>query len=298
MISPPKLTAGDRIGIVSTARSISIAELEPAVKQITEWGFIPVMGKNLFNKYHQFAGTDEQRLEDLQLFLDDDSISAILCARGGYGTVRIIDQVDFSHFAKSPKWIGGYSDVTVLLNRVNQLGVEALHCAMPVNFASNTPGSLESLRMALEGLPVNYRFKNHKHNHSGYAEGEVTGGNLSMLYSQTGSPTALDTSNKILFIEDLDEYLYHVDRMMYNLKRNHYLNKASAVLVGSMTDMNDNTVPFGFGTEEIMRNHLKENGKPYALGFPAGHQNDNNCLIFGRNASLEIGAECKLIFDE
>lgn len=298
MISPAKLKTGDRVGIISTARSISETELAPALKTISDWGLVPVTGKNLFEKYHQFAGTDDQRLEDLQTFLDDDDIAAIICARGGYGSVRIIDQIDFSRFVKNPKWVGGYSDVTVLLNRINKLGIEALHCSMPINFAKNTFTALNSIKQALFGQRLLYHFPGHPFNQNGAAEGELTGGNLSILYSQTGSPTGLDTSNKILFIEDLDEYLYHIDRMMHNLQRNDYLNPASAFLVGSMTDMNDNTVPFGFTAEEIVRDHLNRYQIPSAFGFPAGHQNDNNCLIFGRNASIESGSSCKLIFDE
>jgi muramoyltetrapeptide carboxypeptidase len=286
------------VGIISTARSITPEEVSPALKQIEAWGLKPVTGKHLFSKYHQFAGTDEQRLSDLQSFLDDESISAVLCARGGYGTVRIIDKVDFSSFLKTPKWVGGYSDITVLLNRINQLGVEALHCSMPVNFGKNTSSALETLRKALTGKHLAYQFNAHNFNRHGEAFGEVTGGNLSMLYSQTGSPTALDTRNKILFLEDLDEYLYHIDRMMQNLRRNDYLKEASAALIGGMTDMNDNTVPFGFTAEEIIRDHLEDQPYPRAFGFQAGHLDNNNCLIFGRNAMLKIGTGCELIFDE
>lgn len=286
------------MGIISTARSITPEELKPAIRQIEAWGFKPVMGKNLYEKYHQFAGSDEQRLEDLQNFLDDESIAAILCARGGYGTVRIIDEVDFSRFRKHPKWVGGYSDVTVLLNRINLLGIEALHCSMPVNFHSNTSSALESLRQALTGGRLRYKFKSHAFNRNGETEGELTGGNLSMLYSQTGSPTALETRDKILFLEDLDEYLYHIDRMMYNLRRNDYLKDTSAVLIGGMTDMNDNKVAFGFTAEEIIRDHLRAQEYPRAFGFPAGHLDNNNCLIFGRNAKLTIGTSCELVFDE
>lgn len=298
MISPPRLKPGDRVGIISTARSITPEEVAPALRQIETWGFKPVTGKNLFKKYHQFSGTDEQRLEDLQSFLDDESIAAILCARGGYGTVRIIDDVDFSRFREHPKWVGGYSDVTVLLNRINLLGIESLHCSMPVNFKANTAVALESLRKALTGEPLSYKFRSHAFNKAGETEGELTGGNLSMLYSQTGSPTALETRDKILFLEDLDEYLYHIDRMMQNLRRNDYLKGTSAVLIGGMTDMNDNTVPYGFTAEEIIRDHLRDQDYPRAFGFPAGHLDNNNCLIFGRNAKLSVGTSCELIFDE
>lgn len=297
MITPPPLKPGDRIGIISTARSITPEELQPALRLIEEWGFTAVTGRHLFARENQFAGTDEQRLDDLQRFLDDESIGAILCARGGYGTVRIIDQVDFKVFTKNPKWIGGYSDVTVLLNRVNQLGIEALHCSMPVNFATNSPAALESIRQALTGEMIHYQFEAHLFNRNGEAEGELTGGNLSMLYSQCGSSTALNTSGKIVFLEDLDEYLYHIDRMLYNLRRNDYLKDAAAVLAGGLTDMNDNAVPFGRNAEEILRDHLSSFSYPRGFNFPAGHLRDNRCLIFGRRARLSIGGNCKLEFD-
>lgn len=298
MITPPSLKPGSRIGLLSTARSTSEAELAPAVKQLEAWGFEPVIARHLFARYNQFAGTDEQRREDLQNFLDDPGIDAILCARGGYGTVRIIDQVDFKGFLDQPKWVAGYSDVTVLLNRINNLGVEALHATMPVNFATNTAGAIESLRKALTGQPLSYKFEGHPFNHPGSAVGEVTGGNLSMLYSQLGSPTAIDTRNKILFLEDLDEYLYHIDRMMYNLRRNDYLKDVSGVLIGGMSDMNDNTVPFGHTAEETIRDHLTGNNYPSAFGFPSGHLSNNNCLIFGRRAELRVDDSCELIFDD
>ena len=298
MISPNKLKPGSRIGIVSTARSISAEEIQPALKIIENWGFTPVLGKNLFKAHHQFAGTDEERLEDLQQFLDDEHIDAILCARGGYGTVRIIDQADFSSFVKNPKWVGGYSDVTVLLNKINLLGIESLHCSMPINFQSNSKAALESIKTALTGGVLHYEFESHKFNNRGSAEGILTGGNLSILYSQLGSQTALNTDKSILFLEDLDEYLYHIDRMMYNLQRNDYLNDVAAVLVGGMSDMNDNSIPFGYSSEEIIHEHLKGRHYPRAYNFKAGHMEENHCLIFGRNARLESGVSCKLEFDE
>lgn len=296
MITPPALQPGDTIAIISTARKISREELGPAVAEITKRGFKVLFGKNLFEEENQFSGSDTQRTEDLQACMDNPEVKAILCARGGYGTVRIIDKVDFSRFAISPKWICGYSDVTVLHNKLCNLGVESLHSTMPVNFKTNTAQALNSLFDALAGKSIAYHFESHPYNKKGVAEGKLIGGNLSMLYSQTGSNTALQTESAILFIEDLDEYLYHIDRMMYNLKRNGYFENLAGIIVGSMSDMNDNTIPFGKTAEEIIRDHFAEYDFPVCFGFPAGHLADNRSLIMGRKVKLEVSESSSLYF--
>lgn len=288
MITPPSLQKGDTIAIISTARKISREELQPAVDEITKRGYNVQFGKNLFKEDHQFSGTDQQRAADLQSCLDDENIKAILCARGGYGTVRIIDQIDFSKFQKSPKWVCGYSDVTVLHNKISLLGIESLHSSMPINFKTNTPESLDALFELMKGKSKTYHFAPHLFNRTGKCAGILTGGNLSMLYSQCGSPTAIDTDGAILFIEDLDEYLYHIDRMMYNLKRNGYFEKLNGVIVGGMSDMNDNTIPFGKTAEEIIRDHFSEYDFPICFGFPAGHLDNNLPVVMGRKVTLEV----------
>ncbi len=298
MIRPPVLKQGDTIGILSTARKISPVELEPAIALLKEWGFKVQTAPNLFKEEHQFAGTDNERLADLQGFIDNPEIKAILCARGGYGTIRIIDDVNFSSLLKAPKWIAGYSDVTALHNQLSRIGIESLHSTMPINFSTNTTEALESLRQALIGEALSYTAPAHPFNRIGMGRGKITGGNLSMVYSQAGSRTSLETSGNILFLEDLDEYLYHVDRMMYNLKRNGYFTKPSGVIIGGMSDMNDNTIPFGETAEEIIHRHLSEFEYPVCFGFPAGHLADNRTLIFGRNATLNVSEkEVKLTFD-
>ena len=289
MISPQALEAGDTIAIISTARKISKKELEPAIQEITSRGFKVHLGKNLFKKDHQFSGTDAQRAEDLQCCLDSPHIKAILCARGGYGTVRIIDQIDFNKFKKSPKWVCGYSDVTVLHNKISALGIESLHSTMPINFATNTTASLNSLFDLLKGESTTYETGAHRFNKPGQAEGILTGGNLSMIYSQCGSDSSLRTDGAILFLEDLDEYLYHIDRMMCNLKRNGYFDKLSGVIIGSMTDMNDNTIPFGHTAEEIIHHHFADYNFPVCYGFPAGHIDHNRTLVLGRKVLLNVG---------
>lgn len=296
MITPPALKAGDTIAIISTARKISREELEPAVQEIEKRGFKVHFGKNLFAEDHQFSGTDAQRTDDLQACLDNPEIKAILCARGGYGTIRIIDNIDFSTFQKAPKWVCGYSDVTVLHNKISSLGIESLHSTMPINFPTNTTEAINSLFDSLEGKSIRHQFSSHPFNRTGKAEGTLTGGNLSMLYSQCGSPTSLDTKGAILFIEDLDEYLYHMDRMMYNLKRNGYFENLAGVIIGGMSDMNDNTIPFGKTAEEIILDHFKGYKFPICFGFPAGHVDDNRTLIMGRKIKLDVSDNPSLYF--
>ncbi len=282
------LNIGDKIGIISTARKISMEELKSSIKLLEEWGLKVVFGKNLFEEDNQFSGTVFQRSSDLQSMIDDDSIKAILCARGGYGTVQIIDKVDFSHLIKNPKWIIGYSDVTVLHSHLHQLGITSLHATMPINFEKNTPKALESLKSALFGLRNLTEISHHHFNRFGKVEGEIVGGNLSILYSLLGSVSDINTDGKILFIEDLDEYLYHVDRMMMNLKRNGKLKNLKALIIGGMSDMNDNTIPFGKTAEEIILEYIKEFDFPVCFNFPAGHLDDNRCVRFGVKSVLEV----------
>jgi len=282
------LNIGDKIGIISTARKISLEELKPSIKLLEEWGLKVVFGKNLFEEDNQFSGTVTQRSSDLQSMIDDDSIKAILCARGGYGTVQIIDKVDFSHLIKNPKWIIGYSDVTVLHSHLHQLGITSLHATMPINFEKNTPKALESLKSALFGLGNLTEIDHHHFNRFGKVEGEIVGGNLSILYSLLGSDSDINTEGKILFIEDLDEYLYHVDRIMINLKRNGKLKNLMALIIGGMSDMNDNTIPFGKTAEEIILEYIKEFDFPVCFNFPAGHLDDNRCIRLGVKSVLEV----------
>ncbi len=295
MIIPPKLKKGDTIGIVSTARKISLAELKPAIKIIESWGLQIKLGANLFEEDNQFSGTILQRTSDLQTIIDDDSIKAILCARGGYGTVQIVDQIDFSKLIKNPKWIIGYSDVTVLHSHLNTLGVATMHATMPVNFLTNTKQALESMKNTLFGNTSIIECDTHPFNKLGIAEGEIVGGNLSILYSLLGSNSDINTAGKILFIEDLDEYLYHIDRMMMNLKRNGKFEKLRAMIVGGMNDMNDNEIPFGKSTEEIILEHTKEFDFPICFGFPAGHLDDNRTILLGGKSKVQIAAK-KVIF--
>ncbi len=295
LIQPRYLKRGDTIGIIATARKISTEEINPAIAIIKSWGLEVELGNNLFNADNQFSGTDQERANDLQILLNDTSIKAIISARGGYGTVRIVDQIDFTTFIKNPKWIIGYSDITVLHSHIHNLGIETLHATMPINFSKNAE-ALESLRKALFGEVIKYEIETNALNRKGIAEGELIGGNLSILYSLSGSISDIDTTGKILFLEDLDEYLYHIDRMMMNLKRAGKLSHLAGLVVGGMTDMKDNTVPFGKTAEEIILDAVKEYNYPVCFNFPAGHIDRNLALLFGKKVKLEVGDMVKLNF--
>jgi len=298
MIIPEKLKIGDKIGIISTARKITIEELNPAIKTLESWGLQVVLGINLFQEDDQFSGTVVQRANDLQSMIDDNSIKAILCARGGYGTVQIIDAIKFTNLKKNSKWIVGYSDVTVLHSHLNNLGIASLHASMPINFESNTNESLLSLKNALFGNLNNVECKAHPLNKFGKIEGDIVGGNLSILYSLLGSQSAIDTTGKILFIEDLDEYLYHIDRMMMNLKRNGMLRNLKGLIVGGVSDMNDNSIPFGKTAEQIILEYTKNYDFPICFGFPAGHLSDNRCVRLGSHSVLEISKNGVILSQE
>lgn len=292
MQKPPNLQKGDKVALVSTARKLTIDELQLGIEVIKSWELEPILGKNIFAIDNQFAGTTEERTSDFQEALDNPEIKAIICVRGGYGTVKIIDELDFTKFIKTPKWICGYSDVTVLHNHINQnIGIETLHSAMPLGFKDNTNEAIESLKNTLFGiLPIYYCSANEL-NILGVAEGELVGGNLSIIYSLTGTKSQLNTNGKILFIEDLDEYLYHVDRMMMNLDRAGLLANLNGLVVGGMTDMNDNTVPYGKTAKEIIIDIVKKYNYPVCFDFPAGHVNDNRALIMGRKVQLKVTKE-------
>lgn len=288
MTTPPNLHPGDKIGLVSTARRITEAELGPAIQTFTEWGLEVVLGKNLFETDNQYAGTDAQRTADLQEMLDDPEIKAIVCARGGYGTARIIDDIDFTNYTLWPKWIAGYSDITVLHSHIHtNLGIETMHAIMPLNFPG-TPEAMDSLKKALFGEEISYNLDPHPFNRPGSCSGQLVGGNLSILYSINNTASDIDTTNKILFIEDLDEYLYHIDRMMMNLRRSGKLENLAGLIVGGMTEMNDNEVPFGKTAYEIIAEAIIPYSYPVIFNFPAGHISDNRVLILGRRSEMTV----------
>ena len=288
MIIPPFLKAGDTVALVCTARKFFPEDAKPAIDLLESWGLKVKLGATIGLDNFQLGGTDSQRAADFQAQLDDENVKAIWCARGGYGTVRIIDLLDFTKFKKYPKWIMGFSDVTVLHSQLNVERVATLHSIMPFTVPKAPEEVKETLRKALFGETISYTIPSQSYDVKGTASGELVGGNLSILYSLLGSKSAISTKDKILFIEDLDEYLYHIDRMMYNLKRNDYFENVKGIIVGSMTDMHDNEIPFGQNEVQIITEIAKENRIPIAFEFPAGHQTDNRTLIFGKQVYFEV----------
>lgn len=286
---PPFLHEGDQVAIIATARKTTVEELNYAISILKKWNLVPVIGSTIGKSFHQFAGTDAERAKDLQQQIDNPDIKAIWCARGGYGTVRMLDQVDFSNFLKNPKWMIGYSDVTALHAYLQKNKMASIHAEMPVLLQNKNAETTLSFKHILFGKNWRYQWSNKDFPYrTGKVKGEIVGGNLSVLYSVLGSESALNPEGKILFLEDLDEYLYHIDRMMQNLKRNHWFENLKGLIVGGMNDMNDNTVPFGKLAEEIIWEYVKEYNFPVSFGFPAGHLYNNQAFILGGEVELNI----------
>ncbi len=291
LLRPPYLRAGDTIVILSTARKVTVEEITPAIELFESWGLKVRLGKTIGLVHHQFAGTDAEREADLQAAVSDPDVRAIMCARGGYGTVRMMDNIDWTGLLSHPKWFCGFSDMTYIHVHLNQtLGVQTMHSTVPVFFPKNTPGAIETLRRQLLGEEVIFDFPAHALNREGSAKGTLIGGNLSILYSITGTKSGFNTAGKILYLEDIDEYLYHVDRMMMNLKRSGKLHDLAGLIVGGMTDMKDNAIPFGKNAEEIIAEHVAEYSYPVCFGFPAGHIADNNTIVLGKVTQMEVTA--------
>jgi len=295
---PPSLQKGDTIAILATARKNIDDNLNPAIDLLHSWGLEVVIGKTIGLDNNQLAGTDAQRAEDFQHQLDNPNIKAIWCVKGGYGTVRIIDLIDFTKFKQNPKWIVGFSDATVIHSYLNKLNIASIHGAMPITVAKATPETIESLRKALFGESLEYSIPFDSSNKLGNAKGEIVGGNLSILYSLMGSNAQIDCKGKILFIEDIDEYLYHIDRMMMSLKRCGCFDNLNGLIVGGMTKMRDNDIPWGKNANQIIEDITQKYSFPIIYNFPAGHIHDNRALIFGKQVTLKINdKETTLTFD-
>lgn len=288
MITPPYLQKGDTVAILATARKNIEDNLKPTIDLLHSWGLEAVVGSTIGLDFNQLAGTDEERAADFQRQMDNPNIKAIWCVRGGYGTVRMIDLLDFTKFRQHPKWIIGFSDVTVLHNHLNTMGYKSIHGIMPVTIPRATPAAVSSMKSSLFGEALSYTIAPDKMNRFGKATGELVGGNLSILYSLLGSPSAIDCKDKILFIEDLDEYLYHIDRMMMNLRRNGCIENLKGIIVGGMTKMKDNEVPWGKNAVQIVDDVTKKYNIPVIFNFPAGHIQDNRALIMGNTISIEV----------
>lgn len=285
---PPILKKSNKVAIMAPAGKIS-KEIADAVHLFKSWDLDVVIGKSVSSCFHQFAGDDQLRANELQLMLDDDSINAIFAARGGYGTVRIIDAIDFSKFSVKPKWLIGFSDITVLHGHIyRSFGIPTIHGPMPSTIPQATPTSLETLRKALFGEEISYEYESLFDTVDGTAEGVLIGGNLAILVSVSGSISEPDYTDKILFIEDVGEYYYSVDRMMRMLKRAGKLKNLKGLIIGGFTEMKDSNPGFGFSAEEIILDLVREYGYPVATNFPAGHIDNNQSLILGRNVVLQV----------
>lgn len=286
---PPVLKKGDAVAIVATARKVNLDELNFAIRLLESWELNPIIGSSIGLSNHQFAGSDQERATDFQNQLNDPKIKTIWCARGGYGTVRMLDLIDFSNFKNHPKWIIGYSDVTAIHAHLQSENQMSIHAEMPALIEKKTQTTADSLKQMLFGKNLFYQWENSgKFYRNGGVEAELVGGNLSVLYSLLGSKSSIHPKNKILFLEDLDEYLYHIDRMMQNLKRNHWFDQLAGLIVGGMNEMNDNQIPFGKNAEEIIWEYVKDYDFPVSFHFPAGHLKENLALKLGSKVSFKV----------
>lgn len=298
-IIPPYLKKGDTIGIVAPAGFMPIEKMQTCIDTLDSWGYTVQLGETTHsNSQNYFSGTDEERLNDFQQMLDDKNIKAILCARGGYGTSRIIDQINFKKFRKHPKWVIGFSDITVLHSHIfSKYKIASLHAPMAAAFNDGqfTNPYVESLKNALEGTPLHYECASHAFNNTGEAKGILVGGNLSLLCHLTGTDSDIKTKDKVLFLEDVGEYLYNVDRMMLQLKRIGKLDKLAGLIIGGFTDNKDTERPFGKSVYDIIYEQVNKYDYPICFGFPVSHEKENYALKIGESYTLHVGESVSLI---
>jgi muramoyltetrapeptide carboxypeptidase len=291
--SPPYLQTGDTIGVVCPAGYMSFEKAQACINAFESWGYKLKIGKTLgSDSQNYFSGNDDERLSDFQQMLDDNEVKAILCARGGYGIGRIIDKVDFKKFKKNPKWIIGFSDVTIFHSHIYaNHKISSIHAPMASAFNDDEYKNefVQSLKNVLEGKKIKYDCALHEFNKKGEAIGELIGGNLSLLAHLTGTSSDIKTKGRILFLEDVGEYLYNIDRMLYQLKRNGKLNKLAGLIIGGLTDVKDTERPFGKNAYEIIYDILKEYDYPVCFNFPVGHQKENYALKIGTGYKLKVG---------
>lgn len=296
LIQPPYLKAGDTVAIVAPSGILKNRndEVTQAVALLKSWGLNAVVGKHVFSKADHFAGTDEERCEDFQNALDDPEISAIWSARGGYGAVRIIDKLDYTKFKKHPKWVIGYSDITALHNQIHNEGYQSIHALMCVSLTKDLEDIKEALstfKSTIFGKPVNYTLKGSTYNRTGVTSGQLVGGNLSVLHTMLGSKTSLDMSGKILFIEDIGEYKYHIDRMLQSLKRAGYFDNCKGLIVGDVSKVRKNTTLWGKPMEQLVLDALADYDFPIAFNMPAGHEKDNRAMVLGKTIDFTVEKE-------
>jgi muramoyltetrapeptide carboxypeptidase len=289
-LRPNPIQQGDTVGILALACKVDFEILRPAIELMEkDWGLNVILGESLTSEYHQFAGTDIVRAKDFQEMLDNPEIKAIFSARGGYGSSRLLDSIDFTGFQKAPKWLVGFSDITAVHCHIHTLNIESLHATMPKLFLQEGgEESLESLRKILFGEVFNYKIEPHKMNRLGAGEGQIIGGNLALLSHVIGSESDINYDGKILFLEDVNEYLYNIDRMMIQLKRSGKLQNLAGLIIGNFSDCQDNQVPFGKTANEIIQEAVAGYDYPVCYGFPVGHEVDNWAMPCGREVSLLV----------
>lgn len=290
MIQPPYIQQGDRIGLVCPAGAIPIEKVQNCIETLEKWGYLVQLGKTVGAKEHRFSGTDTERALDLQAMLDDENIKVILCARGGYGMSRIIDQIDFSKFNAHPKWVVGFSDITVLHAALQKQNCMSIHGPMAAAFNKGEAGLkyIDSLRHCLEGKATQYKANSHSFNKIGQVQAPIIGGNLCMMAHLVGSKNQMDTSGKIIFLEEVAEYHYNIDRMMIQCKNAGLFEKCVGVIVGGFTDLKDNASDFGATANEIVLQHLLHLSIPICFDFPLGHGLENFALKQGQDYLLEV----------
>ena len=301
LIQPESLKSGDTISILAPSGVLNNFDkkIEKAINIFKSWGLNVVLGNHIYDKNGHFAGTDKNREKDFQKALDNKNIKAIWCARGGYGAVRIIDKLNFDNYLKNPKWIIGFSDITVIHNKLNFLNSESIHAMMITGFEDigQNNDSLSKLKNVLFGDSLSYSIASNKNNKTGKSEGIIVGGNLTLIQSTIGSKTELKMKDKILFIEEIGEYAYHIDRMLYSLKRAGYFENCKGLIVGQISDVKKNTTDFGRSINELILDVLDEYNFPILFDFPAGHEKTNFPIILGRKVILDVSKpDSKVIF--
>ncbi len=301
LIQPEPLKSGDTISILAPSGVLNNFDnkITKAINIFKSWGLNVVLGNHIYDKNGHFAGTDKNREKDFQKALDNKNIKAIWCARGGYGAVRIIDKLNFDNYLKNPKWIIGFSDITVIHNKLNFLNSESIHAMMITGFEDigQNNDSLSKLKNVLFGDSLSYSIASNKNNKAGKSEGIIVGGNLTLIQSTIGSKTELKMKDKILFIEEIGEYAYHIDRMLYSLKRAGYFENCKGLIVGQISDVKKNNTDFGRSINELILDVLDEYNFPILFDFPAGHEKTNFPIILGRKVILDVSKpDSKVIF--
>ncbi len=298
---PAYLKKGDTIGIVCPAGYMALEKVETCINTLQDWGFQVKIGKTVgSDSTTYFSGTDEERLSDLQTMMDDDDVNAVLFGRGGYGMGRIIDQIDFKKFKDNPKWLIGYSDITILHSHLfSNYYISSIHAPMAAAFndGGNKNEFVLSLRNVLLGKKIKYSCPVHEFNKKGEAIGELVGGNLALLAHSIGTGSDIKTKGKILFIEDIGEQSYNIDRMFYQLKRSRKLSKLAGLIIGGFTDVKDTERPFGKNAYEIIKDIISEYDYPVCFDFPVSHTDRNYALKIGIGYKLKVG-KSKVVLEE